>query len=152
MKKRSKRLALSTGQVARYCYVSSDTILKLINSDQLRAQRTVGGQYRITIEDLKRFMIEHGMRTELLDAEEGIRPFCWEFHCNAGAGDPSPEDAKCRHCIAYRTGALNCFELRDMIPRDLVRCPDCKQCEYFNSWVGDQSKLEEIGNAKSFGV
>ena len=77
---RPAQVAFSTGQAARYCFVTADTILNWINSGSLTAQRTVGGQYRIRSQDLLAFMRDHGMSTELLESEMGIRPHCWEFH------------------------------------------------------------------------
>ena len=67
-------LAFTTGQAARYCYVTSDTILNWIHAKVLVAQRTVGGQYRIRREDLIQFMREHGMRTDQLETELHPRP------------------------------------------------------------------------------
>ena len=69
-RRRERPLAYSTGQAARYCFVTSDTILNWIHKGSLQAQRTAGGQYRIRREDLLRFMRVHGMSTELLEREQ----------------------------------------------------------------------------------
>lgn len=64
---RGQPLAYSTGQAARCCFVTSDTILNWIHAGSLEAQRTAGGQYRIRREELLRFMRAHGMNTDLLE-------------------------------------------------------------------------------------
>ena len=68
MKKRA--LAVSTGEAARYCFVTSDTIVNWIKAGLIRAQRTAGGQYRILLRDLRDFMEERGMNTSLLPQSE----------------------------------------------------------------------------------
>ena len=73
-------LAVTSGQAARYCFVTSDTILNWIKANCLPAQRTMGGQYRILVEDLRHFMSRHGMSAELLDSEMETRSYCWEVH------------------------------------------------------------------------
>ena len=42
----------STGQAAKLCAVTPDTVLKWIKRGRLRARRTPGGHYRISREDL----------------------------------------------------------------------------------------------------
>ena len=81
-------LALTTGQAAKCCFVTSDTMVNWIKADLLRAQRTAGGQYRILLSDLRAFMCSRGMSTELLDDAPGDRPMCWEFHAVSDAGKP----------------------------------------------------------------
>lgn len=126
----SSDVAFSTGQAARYCYVTADTILNWINSGSLEAQRTVGGQYRIRYRDLLAFMRDHEMSTELLEGEHGIRPHCWEFHCK---GDT---DERCLRCLAYRSGALNCFALKDVLPEEGRLNASCEECDYYRRHAG----------------
>jgi excisionase family DNA binding protein len=123
-------LAYSTGQAARYCYVTSDTILNWIHSGSLTAQRTAGGQHRIRREDLLEFMCEHGMRTDLLLAEADVRPHCWEFHCSGEL------DARCLTCAAYRSRAINCFELRSVDRTHDHLLPTCGACDYYRQFQG----------------
>ena len=120
--------AFSSGQAARYCYVTADTIANWIRSGALKAQRTAGGQYRIRAEDLRTFMTAHGMSTELIDAENDLRPTCWQFH---GDGDPP---AACRRCIVYRSNALNCFALRGAYPDAPHRIRRCDDCDYYRRY------------------
>ena len=138
--KKNHLLALSTGQAARYCYVSSGTILNWIRDGRIKAQRTPGGQYRITIAELRRFLLENQMSSALLDEELGLRPHCWEFHCEGG---PSPGDQLCQSCPVKRSGALDCFALHHLLDPDKRRFPSCEVCEYYRLW--SQGEDEEEG-------
>jgi excisionase family DNA binding protein len=122
--------ALSTGQAARFCYVTSDTILNWIRSGRLTAHRTAGGQYRITLEDLRSFMVENGMNLNLLDAEKDERPYCWEFHCEISARFGSPSLEVCEGCLVHRSGTLNCWELHGLLPVTARRFDACGECDY----------------------
>ena len=81
-------LAYTTGQAARFCYVTSDTILNWIHAGSLMAQRTAGGQYRIRREDLIAFMREHGMRTDVLEADRPVRTTTPHTSPNTNPEDP----------------------------------------------------------------
>jgi excisionase family DNA binding protein len=128
--RRDKELAFSTGQAARYCYVTSYTIVNWIRSGKLRAQKTAGGQYRICVNDLRQFMRENKMRTDLLEEELNIQPYCWEFHCQPG----EEGFGRCEQCLVYRSGAGNCYELRGVIPPTECLFNDCTSCEYYQTW------------------
>jgi len=52
---------LTTGQVARYCRVSSVAVWKWIKQGKLRAYRLPGGHYRVERGALKEFLREHDM-------------------------------------------------------------------------------------------
>lgn len=122
--------ALSTGQAAAYCFVTPDTIGNWIKSGHLPAQRTVGGQYRILVEDLRDFMSARGMCTGRLDEEQGTRLPCWEWkgECPvAGASGTSCED-----CIVRFLGALHCFKLMAMRPE--AERTGCTDCTYYQRW------------------
>jgi excisionase family DNA binding protein len=125
---------LSTGQAARFCYVTSETILNWIRSNRLRAQRTAGGQHRVLLEDLRSFMIENGMDTALLDAEKDVRPYCWEFHCRITSRYGSPSQEVCEDCLVHRSGTLNCWELHGLLPVTRRRFDACADCGYHRTW------------------
>jgi len=129
--KQTKLLALSTGQAARFCYVTSETILNWIRSNELKAQRTAGGQYRIRVADLRQFMTENGMNTCLLEEENDIRPYCWEFHCEICSPAASAAPRICEDCLVHRSGTLNCWELHPLLPLTARRVQHCRDCEYY---------------------
>jgi excisionase family DNA binding protein len=114
--------------------VSPDTIVKWIKEKNLPAQRTIGGQFRIFVDNLREFMVRNEMSTELLDAEVDSRPYCWEYHREARCGG-STTGFSCSECLVYRTKTLNCFELRAVnADRDWAHS-SCKDCGYYRRWA-----------------
>ncbi len=55
---------LTTGHVAKACEVSLVTVKKWIRLGKLRAFRTPGHHYRVTLEEFRRFRIEYGFPAE----------------------------------------------------------------------------------------
>ncbi|MFZ1059522.1 MAG: response regulator [Candidatus Rokuibacteriota bacterium] len=55
---------LTTGHVAKACEVSLVTVKKWIRLGKLRAFRTPGHHYRVTLEEFQRFRIEYGFPAE----------------------------------------------------------------------------------------
>lgn len=125
-------LALTTGQAARFCLVTADTVVAWIKKGQLPAQRTLGGRYRIFVRDLRRFMVEHDMSTAALDGEFQLPVYCWEYCPHARSGH---EDA-CRSCLVYQARALRCFTLKFKSFPGGAPDPDCEKCEYFRYCLG----------------
>ena len=136
-----KSKALSTGQVARYCYVTSYTIVNWIKSGRLKAHRTAGGQYRVLVSDLRRFLLTNSMRTDLLDEEQHTRPYCWEFHCRGGSDEGMQE--RCRDCLVRKSGALNCFSLQRAVSGEESVLMRCMSCDYFAAWGLDEDETSE---------
>jgi excisionase family DNA binding protein len=132
--RRARIEAVSTGQAARFCYVTPETIVNWIRSSRLKAQRTAGGQYRIPLDALRAFMIERGMDTGLLDAEQDIRPYCWEYHCQLDARYGTPSLGVCDACLVHRSGTLNCWELHGLLPLTARKVDRCEDCEYHRAW------------------
>lgn len=124
------RRALTTGQAAEYCFVTPDTIGNWIKSGHLPAQRTVGGQYRILVEDLRGLMASRDMCTDRLDAEQQLRLPCWESQATCQVADAS--GTACQDCIVRFLGALHCFKLMAMRPESERR--DCSDCPYYQRW------------------
>jgi excisionase family DNA binding protein len=57
----SGRRFFTTAEVARYCAVTNDGVLKWIKSGKLRAFSTPGGHYRISSEDFRSFLQKFDM-------------------------------------------------------------------------------------------
>lgn len=126
----ARRSALSTGQAAKCCFVTADTVANWIRSGILPAQRTAGGQYRILERDLRAFMVARGMSTDALAPERGSRLPCWEFRA---ARDPDSA-TRCEECIVRYLKALDCFKLMAMRPDESGPCRHCAECEYFRRY------------------
>ena len=116
---------LTTGQVAKLCSVTPDTVLKWVQSGKLPASRTPGGHCRIHRVALFEFLSQ---RTR----KESERPyqFCWEF--NAKSGEIR---SACRSCLVYRSRAARCYELAREVKNSgrvklLCRTP-CRECEFY---------------------
>jgi len=122
------RTALSSGQAARFCLVTSDTIVNWIKGGQLLARRTAGGQFRILVSDLRAFMDAHEMETDLLDAACGTTGRCWEGP-DAGRSWPI-EGQDCDSCLAFRVRAERCFELRCALATDSNELEACEGCRF----------------------
>lgn len=125
------RKALSTGQAARLCFVTPESILNWIRTKRLRAQRTAGGQYRIPVGDLRAFMLENGMDTGVLERETGERLTCWEFHGREAARFGLVSQEVCERCLVRRAAALHCWELHGLLPLTRRRFGACEDCAYY---------------------
>lgn len=130
-------MALTTGQAARICLVTSDTILNWIKRDRLQARRTAGGQFRILVEDLRSFMVDHQMETDLLDAAFEPRRYCWETEGTCRAEPIGGID--CDSCLVFRTQTLSCFELRCAMSSRSEQLSACERCPYMESWRWESS-------------
>ena len=90
---------LTTGQAARLCEVTPDTILKWITKGRLRGARTAGGHYRINPRDLEPHMTPGRLEEASADtprcSPEGLH--CWEC-----LGDKGVVQDKCKKCVYYR--------------------------------------------------
>lgn len=60
MSQGSSRL-LTTGEIARYCDVSTNAVKKWIRSSRLKAFRTPGGHFRVDSRDFREFLVQHQM-------------------------------------------------------------------------------------------
>ncbi len=125
---------LSTGEAAKFCSVTRDTIFKWIQSGRLPALRTAGGHHRIRRDDLSRVISP--VRIQDPPAEparlEGRKfRYCWEHHGNGEV----LED--CVRCAVYQLRALRCYELAAVVPearREVQPCSeDCADCEYYKT-------------------
>ncbi len=134
----SQARAFTSGQAARVCFVTPETILNWIKGGRLKAYRTAGGQYRIRTEDLRAFMAESGMEPALLDLEGAGRPLCWAFHDAQDCRYGSPRLSRCGECLVKRSATMNCWELHGLVPLTVRRVDRCEACAYFRRY-GPQS-------------
>lgn len=120
---------VSTGQAAKLCSVTTDTVLKWIKRGRLRASRTTGGHYRIA-------------RTEL-ERCQGLQPrrlHCWEYHRQGAVLHPN-----CGACIVYRARAARCWELArvgSVAGHSLAFCTSaCEECGYYRLMRGRAAQV-----------
>jgi len=127
-RERRTQRALTTGQAARFCLVTSDTIVNWIKNDNLPARRTLGGQHRILVDDLRAYMIAHEMNTDLLDEDFGTHCYCWQHLQDQGLHPIYGEH--CEDCLVRRVVALHCFELRSSLSKKHDEIEVCAGCPY----------------------
>ncbi len=137
---------LSTGQAARLCAVTPDTVLKWIRSGKLPAQRTPGGHHRVDVSDLRRILepvTPGGERPQ--DAGHGLGPrsfsYCWEYYAGAD-GEVRPG---CEECLVYATRAQRCYEVARLAPGTghvMSFCEEtCEDCDYYRHVVGQATNV-----------
>jgi excisionase family DNA binding protein len=122
----------TTTQAARLLSVSPDTVLKWVRAGKIDSYRTPGGHCRIPA----------GAVTALLpagdtaaDTSEAAHPdetsrYCWDYYAG-----PDGVREQCRECVAYRSQARRCYEMRD-IPEEfghlrLFCTSSCEDCEFY---------------------
>ena len=136
--RKDKTHALTTGQAARYCLVTSDTIVNWIKSGFISAQRTAGGQYRILVEDLREFMRAKGMDASALEERGHDRPHYWIFHSRRSGTHKS--SAICDGCITRYLGVLHCYRLMGQRPGAGHQYSRCEECGYYRRWAAEAEK------------
>ncbi len=124
---------LSTGQAAKLCSVTPDTLLKWIKSGRLPARRTAGGHYRVRREEVDA-LLAHEHRAHPPNVERRAFAgrhfrYCWEFN---GKGKLLKG---CRECAVYLLRAQRCYEVVKLAPQvghNKLFCKgSCDQCAYY---------------------
>ena len=133
-----KPYLLTTGQAAKLCSVTPDTILKWIKKGRLSGVRTAGGHYRINRRDIEPLFVSlRQAESELLQSKghspHGLR--CWEY---LGHRDAVKDD--CRQCVVYRARATRCF-LMAGLQADIGHARrfcrgSCEDCVYYRRVKG----------------
>jgi excisionase family DNA binding protein len=144
-----KQGLLTTGQAARLCAVTPDTVLKWIKKGRLKASRTAGGHYRVALPDLQPFLAGFGQKENTLPivapaspvpsqegkevSDEGVP--CWEFLSVDGEVQ---ED--CKSCVVYRVRATRCFLMAGIagdVGHSKQFCQgSCEDCAYYQRLQG----------------
>ena len=130
---------VSTGQAARLCSVTPDTVLKWVKSGRLQANRTPGGHYRINRQTLLK-IIESGALPTQSEVDNRPFQFCWEFY-----GKSCGPENNCYECIVYRSRAMRCYEAGQFPVESghlKVFCKDsCDNCEYYRVVQGQKLNI-----------
>lgn len=140
---------LTTGQAAKLCAVTPDTVLKWIKKGKLEATRTAGGHYRVALPDLEPFLAGFGqkpvpvvsqgtfppLRSHDGTKEEAEEVPCWEF-----LSDNGETREACKQCVVYRVKATRCF-LMAGLDSDVGHAHQfcegtCEECVYYRRVQG----------------
>ncbi len=122
----------STGQAARACAVTPDTVLKWIKAGRVPATRTVGGHWRIDEDDIAvlKAVPQSPLRPATPAPARRHFLYCWEY--NSEDGEPLPG---CRDCVVYRTRAQRCYEVIKVaaeLGHQRIFCKGtCETCDYY---------------------
>jgi excisionase family DNA binding protein len=123
------RQFLTTGEAARLCSVTPNTILRWVHAGRLKAATTSGGHHRISRSELVRFTALDKAPDSAVHAEKNYQ-YCWEFHGKDGV---LPEG--CLTCIVYRSRSGRCYQLAKMTTKlghSHLHCTEtCEECEYY---------------------
>lgn len=146
---------LTTGQAAKLCAVTPDTVLKWIKKGKLTASRTAGGHYRVALPDLEPFLAEFGQKAGVpahspqvaVATREGAPAEvqdeevpCWEFLADGGKVRDD-----CRSCVVYRVRATRCF-LMAGLESDVGHAKQfcqgsCEDCVYYQRLQGGSAQV-----------
>jgi excisionase family DNA binding protein len=126
---------LSTGEAAKLCSVTSDTVLKWIHSGRLPATRTPGGHHRISKEGLIGAVgddlepARDVVSIENITTRSNPFQYCWEFNGNGELLDG------CRDCVVYEMRAQRCYEVVERakeVGHNKIFCQQtCDNCDYY---------------------
>ncbi|MEW6074093.1 MAG: excisionase family DNA-binding protein [Planctomycetota bacterium] len=130
-KESSPREWLTTGQAAKYCSVTSDTVLKWIRRGRISGVRTAGGHYRVARREIEELMTPHRPVPDPAHPHQtGVPLRCWEYLSGrAGLRE------ECERCTVYRVRAGRCFEvaeLGEVVDHRHQFCrTSCQDCVYY---------------------
>jgi len=145
---------LTTGQAAKLCAVTPDTVLKWIKKGRLAATRTAGGHYRVALPDLEPFLAGFGQQGTAMVETNTLVPVasqdgtkedreevpCWEF-----LSDDGEVREACRQCVVYRVRATRCF-LMAGLDSDIGHAHQfcegsCEDCVYYRRIQGMSTQV-----------
>jgi len=119
---------ISTGQAAKFCSVTPDTILKWIKNNKLQAVKTAGGHFRVSKENLKPYMVK---TDENKPTPAKQIHYCWEYHAQNGKIVEN-----CRECVIFKLKAEKCFLIagagKDKGHAQTFCKESCYECEFFH--------------------
>lgn len=145
---------LTTGQAAKLCAVTPDTVLKWIKKGRLKATRTAGGHYRVAVPDLRPFMAGFGQQETALatvpvraplSSQERTEPAndsvpCWEYLSVNGT-----VQEECKQCVVYRVRATRCFLMAGLegdVGHSKQFCKgSCDDCVYYRRLQGGSAPV-----------
>ena len=124
-----RRNHYTTSQAAKLLSVSADTVLKWVKAGKIVSYQTPGGHNRIPAEVVEALLPGGGDAPLPHEIARGY-DHCWDFY----AGESGVRN-ECRECVAYKSGARRCYEMRS-IPEEfghlrLFCQTKCEDCEFY---------------------
>ena len=138
---------LTTGETAKLCSVTPDTVLKWVRAGKVPAQRTPGGHNRIPVSALTALTRRSALSREQRLGDPAYQ-FCWEFHSTGGMIQDG-----CQKCIVYRSRSRRCYEMTNLPSGagyvGLYCTGNCDVCEYFKMVRGQRPNVLVITDRAS---
>ncbi|MCP4571227.1 MAG: excisionase family DNA-binding protein [bacterium] len=128
----------TTTQAARLLSVSADTVLKWVKAGKIPSYQTPGGHNRIPAEAVEA-LLPGGGAVSLRHRMVRTYDHCWDFYA-----DQDGVRAACKDCVAYKSGARRCYEMRS-IPEEFghlrLFCEtSCEDCEFYQLTHGRERR------------
>ncbi len=130
----------TTTEAAKQLSVSPDTVLKWVRAGKITSYRTPGGHSRIPRQAIDSLLLRRQSAGGAVEppVQSAAYQYCWDFYSEHG----DVED-KCLDCVAYRSRAKRCYEMRD-IPEEFghlkLHCAgSCTSCEYYRVMHGSRT-------------
>jgi excisionase family DNA binding protein len=145
---------LTTGQAAKLCAVTPDTVLKWIKKGRLKASRTAGGHYRVALPDLRPFLAgfgqgeEPGASTQAtvhVSSHDGTEATAEEVSCWEYLAVDGNVREECKQCVVYRVRATRCFLMAGLegdVGHSRQFCHgSCEDCVYYQRLQGGSASV-----------
>jgi len=140
----------TTTEAARLLAVSADTVLKWVRAGKINFYRTPGGHSRIPRAAVDMLLPgwPEQMRESDWKATEIVYQYCWNFYADQGT-----ITEECQNCVAYKSRALRCYEMRDIPeqygPLKLHCQSNCTECEYYKVVVGSGTSALIVSRSRT---
>ena len=133
---------LTTTELSKLCGVSRFTIINWANGGKIRANRTVGGHYRIPVFEAMSFL--ETFHKERNGAAPHLPGQCWEYPQKTNCSK------ECGSCLIYGKDVDYCFVLVRQLGKGAIRCKgDCLSCDYFEEFFRLYSKETQFEEPRS---
>jgi len=113
--KNTSSVYLSAGKIAKLLGVSRGKVLRWIHQGKMKAHRLPGGQFRVSLRDLREFCVEHDLPVPVL-ADRSLFPDLPSYlRCERCIFDdpPRPFMGACLECDVFRTKTTEIASLLD---------------------------------------
>jgi excisionase family DNA binding protein len=141
---------ISTGKAAKLLSVTPDAVLKWIKGGKLRARKTAGGHYRVSLDLVQELLKEEGATSaeDTLRHERRLVP-CWEYNAIEGR-----IKEQCRTCLVFRAKGTKCYEvgryLKEKGEGATCCATACEECTYYKEHLRRPVNVLVYSNDKAF--
>jgi excisionase family DNA binding protein len=139
---------MTTTELSKLCGVSRFTIINWTNEGKIKANRTVGGHYRIPVSEAMSFL--ETFHTEVNGVASHLPGHCWEYPQKTNCSK------ECGNCLIFGKEVDYCFVLVRQFGKGQIRCKgNCLSCGYFEEFFklySKETQFEEPHGKKTKGM